>query len=991
MSDEYWTNFINGTGTDISYGVSTDGNKNIYTAGVSGIGHSNVHYTSSAIFGAIPPFSGYLIKYDPYGQPLWRNFVANTLSPATNIVISNAVATFQSTSVYVGGNTVGFGNIYDKDAVSSSFVPRNSGFLVKYDTDGNFQWRAFVSNTQSTINVTGACINSVAVDSSENVYAFGTTGSSATAIVNSNIYDSASSFPDATQTVVGFRHTAANNPIAYIIKFNSSGIFQWRAFLDFPGNSGIDISTSGTVDSNGDVIVAGHTGVAAIPQIYTSAITPTLSGLTIPINSAFLVKYDTNGGVKWRAFVDDNTATTGVDLAFGTAVDSLNNVYLVGRSGAGAAATIFNSNIYGTNASGITIPTSCAYIVKYGPTGNFLWRSYIDGTGVDISNSVTTDNERNVIVTGVTGTGIATIFDSTGRTSHNIPASSSFVVKFNENGNVLNRNFILSGTSGNSVMCDIDRNIITVGNTGTVNGFVYNSNVDSNCFTGYTIPASAAYIVKYKSDGVIPLPNGIYPTLVSNGWVVNWSNATSCISYGCFVSPSGENVYKVGGISGTAPSIISNADRAFSGYTIPASTGCVSKYDTNGNFQWRTYILGTSPNVTCVHGDNSSAYIGGTSGTANATLHDIYGNIIYTYPANAGFVVKYDSLGSIQLKSYVSNSIVNSIFYKSSSSDLYISGLTHPTFTSNIINNSDAVIGTAIAPNTGFLINLDVNFDLKWILRFKPSSGTSISPINSVSASTLDNSVYVAGNSNSIVSVNYTDSSATTATLLPAARANAAFVAKFTNLGAFQWKSYIDSLTVTSNELGTGVINEGSNVFFTGITGTGTASAYNNSDVIYGGFRPINITSAFLLKYDTSGNLIWYSNISTGTVTSNCVAVDSYGDVYIGGLGGASSNLSHSNIYGSVTTGITTVLNSAYVAKYNGLTGRAIWRNYLEGAGTDVTRSISIDSSNYIYTSGLAGSGASTVFNSNSVASALTVPLNSAFLVKYKPNGAIIF
>jgi hypothetical protein len=761
--------------------------------------------------------------------------------------------------------------------------------------------------------------------------------------------------------------------------------------LDLPATAGVDISTSGTVDSNGDVIVAGYTGLGIV-NIYTSAITPTTSGLTIPVNSSFLVKYDTNGGVKWRAYVDDaTTAATAFDFAFGTAVDSLNNVYLVGRSGPNGVATIFNSNIYGTNLAGITIPISSAYIVKYGPTGNFLWRSYIDGTGVDISNSVTTDIQRNVIVTGVTGIGIATIFDSTGRTSHNIPASSSFVVKFDENGNVLNRNFILSGTSGNSVRCDIDRNIITVGNTGTVNGFVYNSNVDSNCFTGYTIPATASYIVKYKYDGVIPLPNGNYPTLVSNGWVLNWSNATSCISSGCFVSPSGDHIYKVGGISGTAPSIISNADRAFSGYTIPASTGCVSKYDTNGNFQWRSYILGTSSNVTCVHGDNLSAYIGGTSGTANATLHDIYGNIIYTYPANAGFVVKYDSLGSIQLKSYVSNSIVNSIFYKSSSSDLYISGLTHPTFTSNIINNSDAVIGTAIAPNTGFLINLDVNFGLKWILRFKPSSGNSISPINSVSASTLDNSVYVAGNSNSIVSVNYTDSSATTGTLLPAARANAAFVAKFTNLGAFQWKSYIDSLTVTSNELGTGVINEGSNVFFTGITGTGTANAYNNSDVIYGGFRPINATSAFLLKYDTSGNLIWYSNISTGTVTSNCVAVDSYGDVYIGGLGGASSVLSHSNIYGSVTTGITTVLNSAYVAKYDGRTGRAIWRNYLEGSGTDVTRSISIDSSNYIYTSGLSGSGVSTVFNSNSIASSLTVPLNSAFLIKYKPNGAIIF
>lgn len=991
MSAEYWMNIVNGLGTNASYSAETDTAKNIYTAGSVGAGQSNVHYVSSDVFAAIPSYSGYLVKYDPYGMPLWRSFVSNTSVPATNIVVSNSIATYSNTSVYTGGSSVGFADIYDKNGTSVGFTPRNSGFIVKYDTDGNFSWRAFVANTLSSVTTTGTSINSIAVDSSENVYAFGTTGLSATASVNWNIFAYNDTFPNSS-IGVGFRQTIANNPQAFIIKFNSIGEFQWRAYIDFTGTAGVDIATAGAVDSNGDVYVAGYTGASGPAVIYTSA--GTASGLTVPLNSAFLVKYDTNGFVKWRSYIDDFQAAAGTaDFSFGVAVDYFNNVYIVGRSGTQTGgALIYNSNIYSSTTTGFAIPVGggTSFIVKYGPTGNFLWRAYIDGTGVDTSNSVSVDPSNNVVVCGVTGTGAATIYNSNGTSSHIIPASSAFVVKFDQIGNVLNRYFV-TGSTGYSVTTDSDRNIIHVGTTGAINGFVYNSNVDSNCFTGYTIPANSSFVIKHNSDGIIPLSTGGNQSLVSNGWVVNWSNSTPCISYGCFATQDNTYVYKVGSIGGTTVSIISNADRTFSGSTIPSSTGCIVKYDTNGNFQWRSYILGTSPIFTCVHGSNSYVYAAGTSGTASSTFHDINGNINTTFPANTGFIARYNTSGSILNTAYVSNSTINSIFYTSLEDSVYVSGLTHPTFTSNIVDSTNVVVGD-LQPNTGFIFKLNSSLSNVWTVKFKPVSGTSICPITSISTS--DSSlIYASGYSNSVVQVNYIDSNSSSGTLLPAARANAAFVTKFTNLGTFQWKSTIDSLTAASQELGTGVATEASNVFFTGTTGSGTASAYDNTDTIYGGFRPINAASGFLIKYDTNGNLLWYSNITGGsTTTSNCVAVDSNGDVYIGGKGGTTGVISHSNIYGSLSTGITTVTDSAFFTKYDGRTGRAMWRSYIDASAVvDVLRSISLDSSNYIYTSGFIAAATATVYNSNSVASSLTIPASSSFLVKYKPNGAIVF
>lgn len=1006
MSSEYWTNIINGVGTDVSYSVSADPSRNILTAGSVGAGYSNVHYTTSDIFAAIPPYSGYLVKFDPYGLPLWRSFVSNTSAPATNIVTANCVTASSSSNVYIGGGSIGFAETYDSSGVGVSgdanrFIPRNSGYIVKYNTDGAFIWRVFFANTLSSVTVSGTTVNSLALDSSENVYAFGSIGSASTTNVNSNIYQSTDTFPNAG-TSVGFRQTIANNPLAFVTKFDIDGVFQWRAFIDTPGTIGIDSATFGAVDSNGDVYVTGYTGAIAA-SIYTSAVTPTTVTPTIPANSAFLVKYDTDGFVKWRSYIDDfNTLTGTSDFSYGVTTDTVNNVYIVGKTGTQTGVSnIYNSNIYGTTLAGVTIPitsaATTAYIVKYGPTGNFLWRAYIDGAGADVSNSINTDTDNNVIVCGVTGTTVATIYNSSGVASHTIPPSSSFVVKYNQNGYVLNRYYVSSGSTGivtgYAVTTDIYKNIISVGNIGTVNGFVYNSNVDSNCFTGYTIPAGSSFITKHNSDGVIPLSTGTYPTLVSNGWAVNWSNSTSCISFGCFVSPDGLSVYKVGGISGTTVSVLSNSDRSFSGYTIPSSTGCIVKYDQSGNFQWRSYILGTASNVTCVHGNNSYVYAGGTSGTASATLHDIYGNINTTLQANAGFITQYDSSGGIIQKAYISNSTINSIFYTPIDGDesVYLGGLTHPRFTSNIVDSSGNSVGE-LEPNTGFVWKLNSGLSHSWVVKFKPTSGTSICPVMSVSAPSNDYSIYAGGYSNSIVQVNYTQSDATSGTLLPAARANAAFVCKLTNLGAFSWKSSVDSLTLASQEFGTGVTTDATNVFFTGHTGTGTSNVYDTNDVVYGGFRPINATSGFLIKYDTSGNLLWYSNISTGTVTSNCVAIDSNGDVYIGGKGGASSVIAHSNIYGSLSTGITTPTDSAFISKYDGRTGRSIWRSYIDAAASvDVIRSISIDSSNYIYTSGYIGAAQATVYNSNSSASTLTVPLNSSFIVKYKPNGAIIF
>ncbi len=192
-----------------------------------------------------------------------------------------------ATSVYVEGAR----ELYPADTypqirdgtgtvTSLGFIPGNNAMLVKLNgTTGAYVWTAYLDQ--------GSGFASCACDSSGNIYVVGDKGAGlpASNIINADTTISVPAIPAA--------RTSAGERMGILIKFNSSGIAQWRAYFD---GIGIDIALTVSVDSSDNAVVSGFYPGQNV-WFYDkldgahNSFQPGSAGSEV----AFCVKYDLNG------------------------------------------------------------------------------------------------------------------------------------------------------------------------------------------------------------------------------------------------------------------------------------------------------------------------------------------------------------------------------------------------------------------------------------------------------------------------------------------------------------------------------------------------------------------------------------------------------------------------------------------------------------------------------------------------------------------------
>ena len=263
--------------------------------------------------------------------------------------------------------------------------------LVKYNNSGTMQWQRTLTGSNS--NDSG---NGIAIDSSDNIYTVGTTGSNANDIVISKYNTSGviqwQAILGTNTAEAGTNHAQAGNGIAvdssgnvYITgsngtgmltaKYNSSGTLQWQSTIPGPGSSGYGIA----VDNSGNVCIAGK-GYGSDDDV-------------------IILKYNSLGTVLWRVSLYV-TATNSFEYGNAIAVDSSNNVYVTGicqsrillikLSSAGAVLNNV-SFAFGTgygiavDGSGDVYITASSTIIKYNITlAAILWQRTLGNVGYAI-------------------------------------------------------------------------------------------------------------------------------------------------------------------------------------------------------------------------------------------------------------------------------------------------------------------------------------------------------------------------------------------------------------------------------------------------------------------------------------------------------------------------------------------------------------------------------------------------------------------------------
>ena len=122
---------------------------------------------------------------------------------------------------------------------------------------------------------------------------------------------------------------------AFIVKYNSAGTLQWTKLL---GTSGNEIAKALTIDSSGNLYVAGRTSGDLNGE--TNSGSP----------DAFIVKYDSAGVLQWTKLLGFGS----VDELNALTIDASDSVYIAG-------GVYYNSN--GKTNSGV--PDTDAFIVKF--------------------------------------------------------------------------------------------------------------------------------------------------------------------------------------------------------------------------------------------------------------------------------------------------------------------------------------------------------------------------------------------------------------------------------------------------------------------------------------------------------------------------------------------------------------------------------------------------------------------------------------------------
>jgi hypothetical protein len=350
-----WAKSAGGIDIDRGYGIAVDANGNVYITG---------SFSSPGIIlgGITLTNSGYedvfIAKYNSSGTVLWARKAGGTGSDIGNAIAVDASGNSYITGVF-GSPSIIFGTTTLINIDNSGLT--DDIFIAKFDASGNSLWAKSAGGAYNDI------ANNIKVSANGNSYIAG-------------YFNSHTLFLGGTTlTNVISTGVAYTNDI-FIAKYDASGNILWARN---DGGSENDEANSMALDINGDVYI---TGEFADWLPYLGNITIHRSGYGSA--SIFIIKYDASGNAIWANSSEGSILdqSTGISVTNG-------NVYLTGyyesndRTFGGALLTNMGS--------------SDIFVVKYDTSGTRLWDQSAGGSGGDYGNSVASDANGNIYITGL--------------------------------------------------------------------------------------------------------------------------------------------------------------------------------------------------------------------------------------------------------------------------------------------------------------------------------------------------------------------------------------------------------------------------------------------------------------------------------------------------------------------------------------------------------------------------------------------------------------
>lgn len=296
----------------------------------------------------------------------------------------NGVVTDDSGNVYVAGQieyTTDFGNgfVYTVDG-------QHDIFTAKYNSSGVLQWVRVAGGPE------GDAGSAIGIDAQRNVYIVG------------EFEETAGFDPGDSLTIRGYND-------AFLVKYNSNGVFQWVQQL---GGGSDDRARAVAVDADGYSYSSGGFGGTA--YFGNLSLTSGNGG-----QDCFLVKFDRDGNAVWARKGGGNRD----DRGRGVTLDALGNVFVSGTFS--STATFSGVSISDQDGEQST------FLAKYDTSGTLQWILPIGGCcDTTRGYAITTDSIGNSYLTGY-------FADTLIAQSHQVVSAGNwdvFIIKVSPSGQV---------------------------------------------------------------------------------------------------------------------------------------------------------------------------------------------------------------------------------------------------------------------------------------------------------------------------------------------------------------------------------------------------------------------------------------------------------------------------------------------------------------------------------------------------------------------------
>jgi hypothetical protein len=436
---------------------------------------------------------------------------------------SGGIAVDGSGNAYIVGTTSS-SNFPTLNAADGSRSAVYNAFVTKLTSSGSISYSTYLGGSDDNNGDQGV---SIAVDGSSNAYVTGWTFSS--------------NFP----TLNAFQSSKSGGMDVFITKLTSSGSLSFSSYL---GGSFNDRGYGITVDGSSNIYVVGFTGSGSFPgtsgtgtpgfmtkisggsisfskyltnqgrgiavdgsgNIYVAGTTNT-SGTS---QDVFAMKFTSSGSVSYSVTFG-GSGTSALDVADGIAVDGSGNAYITGYTN--------NTNFPTQNAAQSTYGgNDDAFVTKLTSSGSVSYSTYLGSSSQEYGNGIAVDANGNAYVTGVAGSGSASLTTSDALQRTAPGNSEGFVARLTSSG-VVTYYTLLGGSDhdhAEGIAIDGGGNVYVTGWTASNNFPTQNAAQSSRA------GAHDAFVTKLLINSITSLSiSNSSPYCAGSTVAINWASS----------------------------------------------------------------------------------------------------------------------------------------------------------------------------------------------------------------------------------------------------------------------------------------------------------------------------------------------------------------------------------------------------------------------------------------------------------------------------------